>query len=92
MNEFVRETDPEIPLLRIDPASERRHLERLRGVRSERDGQRAEACLRRLSEACAGNENTMPYLIEAAHAYCTLGEVCNVMRESFGEYRPATVA
>ena len=37
-------------------------------------------------EACEGDENVMPYLIEAAHAYCTVGEICDMWRRVFGEH------
>ena len=86
VNAYVDDAPPEVPLLEMDPAGERRHLERLRRVRSERDALRAEAALRRLREACRDGANVMPPLIEAAHAYCTLGEMCDVMRAVFGEY------
>jgi len=91
VNEYVAEEETAIPVLQLDPEGESRHMRRLRRVRDERDGARAEACLSRLKDACAERENLMPYLIDAAHAYCTLGEICNVMRVAFGEYQPATV-
>ncbi len=90
VNEFVSEEATDIPALNLDPEGERRHRERLRQVRAERDGQRAQACLRRLEDACGGHENLMPLLIEAVHAYCTLGEICGALRLAFGEYQPAT--
>jgi methylmalonyl-CoA mutase N-terminal domain/subunit len=48
--------------------------------------------LEALRQAARGNENLMPYLLEAVNAYATLGEVCGVLRKVFGEYRlPALV-
>jgi methylmalonyl-CoA mutase N-terminal domain/subunit len=91
VNEFVSEATPDVPLLEIDREGEHRHVERLERVKAERDSGRAERCLQRLEEACTGDENVMPYLIEAAHAYCTLGEICGVMRKAYGEYHPATL-
>jgi len=91
VNTYVDDRPADIQVLKLDPDGERRHLERLRRVRSERDGARAAASLRRLEDACAGADNLMPYLLEAAEAYCTLGEICGVMRRTFGEYQaPAT--
>ena len=43
-----------------------------------------------LKQACEGTENTMPYIIAAVKAYATLGEICNVMREVFGEYKSSS--
>jgi methylmalonyl-CoA mutase N-terminal domain/subunit len=90
VNQYAVEQPLDIAILEMDPEGERRQRERLRRLRAERDGARAEAALRRLEEACRGTENTMPYLLEAVNAYCTLGEICGVMRRVFGEY-PASV-
>ncbi len=92
VNKYVDDQPADIQVLELDPAGERRHVERLCRVRSERDGARAEACLRRLEDACTGANNLMPYLLEAAHAYCTLGEICGVMRRTFGEYQASALA
>ena len=53
----------------------------------ERDNDRAARSLAALRDACGGKENLMPYILEAVNAYCTLGEICGVMREVFGEYQ-----
>jgi methylmalonyl-CoA mutase N-terminal domain/subunit len=90
VNQYVVEQPLDIAILEMDPVGESRQRERLRRLRAERDGAQAEAALRRLEEACRGAENTMPYLLEAVNAYCTLGEICGVMRRVFGEY-PASV-
>jgi methylmalonyl-CoA mutase, N-terminal domain len=80
------------PVLKIDRASERRHLARLAKVRAERDQGRVAATLERLRQACAAErENTMPYLLDAVHAYATLGEVMGVMRTVFGEHTETVV-
>ncbi|MCH8949648.1 MAG: methylmalonyl-CoA mutase family protein [Chloroflexi bacterium] len=89
VNEFVTEAATEVPAIEIDPDGERQHSERLHRVRSTRDERRARACLERIRAVCSGSENIMPALLEAAHAYCTLGEICGVMREALGEYQPA---
>jgi methylmalonyl-CoA mutase N-terminal domain/subunit len=81
----------EIPLLEVSEHSLRTHLGRLERVRRERDGERVAAALRRLKELSSApgsaETNVMPALIEAANAYCTLGEMCGVFRGVFGEYR-----
>jgi methylmalonyl-CoA mutase, N-terminal domain len=43
-----------------------------------------------LKKACEGTENTMPYLIAAVKTYATLGEICGVMKEVFGEYKSSS--
>jgi methylmalonyl-CoA mutase N-terminal domain/subunit len=90
VNQYVIEHPLDIAILEMDPEGEKRQRERLCRVRAERDGAQAEAALRRLEGASRGSENVMPYLVEAVNAYCTLGEICGVMRRVFGEY-PASV-
>ncbi|MDP2950328.1 MAG: methylmalonyl-CoA mutase family protein [Chloroflexota bacterium] len=91
VNEYVMEEPIEIPILEMDPEGERRHRARLERTRRERDGGRAKRCLEALREACRGADNLMPYILEAVNAYCTLGEVCGVMRDEFGEYQEVSV-
>jgi methylmalonyl-CoA mutase N-terminal domain/subunit len=59
---------------------------RLEALRRERDNTAVSAALDALKQVCAGEENVMPYLISAAKAYATLGEMVDVMREVFGVY------
>ncbi len=89
VNRYVLDEPVEIPLLRVDPTSEgyRRQVERLRRLRRERDNREVARCLRRLEQACRNGENVMPHIIEAVRAYCTLGEICDVMRDVFGIYQ-----
>ena len=93
VNEYVLEEPIEIPILRVDPTGEgyRRQVERLRELRRERDNREVARCLRRLEQACRGQENVMPHLIEAVKAYCTLGEICDVMRDVFGTYQEEAI-
>jgi len=91
VNEYVMDEPIEIPILEMDSEGERRERQRLARVRSERDSGRASQCLEALREACRGSENLMPYILDAVNAYCTLGEICGVMREVFGEYQEGPV-
>ena len=92
INDFQVDEPIEIPILRIDPGGEQRHLGRLKQLRAERDPEAASRALQRLEDACAReHENTMPYVLDAVHAYCTLGEICNGMRRVFGEYQERIV-
>ena len=75
-----------IPLLRMDPEGEKRQIKRLKDLRESRDSIKYGQTLARLRRAAEGDENLMPYILDAAKAYATLGEICDVMREVFGEY------
>src|SRR6476619_4425192 len=76
------EAEPEpIELHRIDPEAERRQLERTARVRTERDAAAAEAASARVRDAARRSENLLPPLREALRARCTVGEICNVLRD-----------
>jgi methylmalonyl-CoA mutase N-terminal domain/subunit len=75
-----------VPILEMDPQGYERQLSRLEQLRAERDAGRVGQALDRLRLACQGAENTMPYLLDAARAYATLGEMVDVMRQVFGIY------
>jgi methylmalonyl-CoA mutase N-terminal domain/subunit len=72
---------------RIDPEGERRQIERVRRVRSERDPVAWERSLARLEEYAQGEENLVPALIEAVEAYATVGEISDRLRTTWGEHR-----
>ncbi|MCH7836140.1 MAG: methylmalonyl-CoA mutase family protein [Chloroflexi bacterium] len=91
VNEYVMDEPLEIPILQIDPEGEQRQVERMRRLRRERDNRETARSLKALETACRGTENVMPYLLDAVNAYCTLGEICNVMRDVFGEYKEQSV-
>jgi methylmalonyl-CoA mutase N-terminal domain/subunit len=77
-----------IPLLEISPEQERRHLDRLARVRADRDADRHAAAMNRLrEEASRGDVNLMPAIVEGVEAYATIGEMCNLLRRVYGEYR-----
>jgi methylmalonyl-CoA mutase N-terminal domain/subunit len=87
VNDFVTD-EPEltIPLLKIgDTEAEQR--ERLGSLRATRDNARVEKALAALRTAAASDENTMPHILEAARAYCTLYEIRAAMEDVFGAYR-----
>jgi methylmalonyl-CoA mutase N-terminal domain/subunit len=87
VNRFQMDEPPPTGLLRVDPAVRERQSERLRTIRSRRDAGRVQRALRALSEAAKGDQNLMPLFIEAVKAEATLGEICDVLREVFGEYQ-----
>jgi len=86
VNEFQEEEKPRMELLKIQPEVEENQVERLNQVRRERNNQRVKEKLRDLREAAHNGENLMPKILDAVRAYATLGEMCNVLKEEFGEY------
>jgi methylmalonyl-CoA mutase, N-terminal domain len=86
VNRYAEPEAEQIELHRLDPEAEQRQLERTARVRAERDAREAEAALKRLREAARGTENLLPPLREALRVRCTVGEICNVLRDEFGMY------
>ncbi len=86
VNAYTDTKPVSIPILEMDPQGYQRQVDRLNELRQSRDNGRSGQALDRLRIACQGNINTMPFLLEAAHAYCTLGEIIQVMKEVFGKY------
>ncbi|MDK2565071.1 methylmalonyl-CoA mutase family protein [Romboutsia sedimentorum] len=91
VNKFQIEEESPKGLLRVDPIVGERQKERLQELRDNRDNEKVKETLQALKVACEGEENVMPYILEAVKAYATLGEVCGVMREVFGEYKQAVM-
>jgi methylmalonyl-CoA mutase N-terminal domain/subunit len=78
----------EVPVtFKPDPGVESRRIESLRRLKDERDNQKVARCLERVREVCRTNENVMPAVLDAVRAYATLGEICDIWREVFGEYQ-----
>ena len=88
VNKFVSKQAVTPEPLRIDPRATERQLQRLAGIREQRNWDQTRASLRQLKQAAQGNQNLMPYLIEAARNYATLGEMADVLRQVYGEYQP----
>ncbi|HEX2347840.1 MAG TPA: methylmalonyl-CoA mutase family protein [Ktedonobacterales bacterium] len=92
VNDYVMDdAGVRVPTLYVDPAKERIHLERLERTRRERDNERASVSLAALEAAARGTDNTMPFILDCARAYCTLGEIMGVFRKVFGEYTESVV-
>jgi methylmalonyl-CoA mutase, N-terminal domain len=86
VNRYQEEETEPIELLRIDPAAEKRQLERTARVRAERDESAAESALAEVRRVARGDENLLPRMREALRVRCTVGEICEVLREEFGTY------
>lgn len=74
-------------VLTADLSVGERQIARLEKMKGARDNEAVKAALEKLREAAKGTENLMPYLIDAVKTYATLGEICGVLREEFGEYK-----
>jgi methylmalonyl-CoA mutase N-terminal domain/subunit len=83
----VPEDNPEPPVLIINDATADLQRQRLAELRASRDDDRVVATLEALANGAAEGRNTMPLLIDCVRAYCTLGEMCDTLKEVYGEYQ-----
>jgi methylmalonyl-CoA mutase N-terminal domain/subunit len=91
VNEFVAEREEPIPTLYIDESVAERQMARLERVRRERDDDRVRRALDHLRETAAGAGNTMAPLLECVRAYATVGEMCDALRDAWGEWEEEPV-
>lgn len=91
MNKFQIEESAPKGLLRVDPVVGELQKQKIANLKTERDNQKVGEALHELKKAASGEENLMPYIIEAVKAYSTLGEICGVLREVFGEYQQSVI-
>jgi len=92
VNRYELEDEPEVEILRIDPALEGKQIERVQALRGRRDSAAVESALARLKQAAArDDDNLMPPLVEAAKAYVTLGEMCDALRSVWGTWTETPV-
>jgi len=87
VNEFTVEEEQEFEYLRVDPETEREQIERLKEIRKTRDDDAVRASLDALRNAARGTDNLMPPILDAVRVYATLGDICSVLRDEFGEYQ-----
>jgi len=90
VNKFVEEEEPVEGAMGFDPTVEERQLANLAKIKKERDNQKAKTALDQIRKAAEGKENLMGPVIEAVKLQTTMGEICKVLREVFGEYQPYT--
>jgi methylmalonyl-CoA mutase N-terminal domain/subunit len=89
VNEYTVEEDEQDPdVEEVSEEQEQAQVDQLESVRAERDAEAVDAALAALADAAAGEENLMPYIVDAVKTYATVGEICDVLREEFGEYQP----
>lgn len=87
VNKFQVEEEPPKGLLRVDPKVGVRQKGKIEALKEKRDNKKVKESLEKLRKACDGNENIMPFILDAVECYATLGEICGVMRDEFGEYK-----
>ncbi len=91
VNKFEAKEEIPIPLLRVDPVIEKSQVEKLNKVKASRNNEKVKACLKLLNNAALGSENLMPPIIDCVKEYASLGEICDVLRGVFGEYKENVV-
>ncbi|MDZ7379063.1 MAG: methylmalonyl-CoA mutase family protein, partial [candidate division KSB1 bacterium] len=92
VNSYAIDEPPPKGIMRVDPRLREVQIKKLAEVKAQRDGQAVERALAALRQAARQPDvNVMPFVLAAARAYATLGEICQVFREEFGEYQETVV-
>jgi len=91
LNKFQVKEGPPKGLLRVDPIVGEKQCAKLAAVKAKRDNAAVAAALETLKKAAMGTDNLMPPILAAVRTYATLGEICDVLRGVFGEYRPSVM-
>jgi methylmalonyl-CoA mutase N-terminal domain/subunit len=87
VNKYVTDQIDDVDILKVDPESERRQLERLAKWKANRDQSAVDTRLAELTKVAEGDANLLPPIKEALRAGASIGDVCNAMRAVFGEYQ-----
>jgi methylmalonyl-CoA mutase N-terminal domain/subunit len=87
VNKYQQDEQPDIPTLRIDESIQKEQIESLARVKAERNHAEVAKALAAVADACRTDRNVMPSIIDAAKAYCTEQEICDVFREVFGQHQ-----
>ena len=87
VNKYVTDTVDDVDILKVDPESEKRQVERLKKFKESRDQAGVDAKLEALRDAARGEGNLLYPIRDALAADASIGEVCNAMRDVFGEYK-----
>ncbi len=87
VNKFTIDKETPIPGFKIDDSIRQLQSDKLTKLRKERDAVKAANCLENIANAAKDGSNLMPFVIEAVEAKCTLGEIADVLRKEFGEYK-----
>jgi len=91
VNEYLSEEKTPIKTLKINPTIERQLKKKLEKIRRERNNQKVKAVLDDLRCTAESEMNIMPAMVKAVKEYATIGEICDVLREVFGEYKAPSI-
>jgi methylmalonyl-CoA mutase N-terminal domain/subunit len=91
VNDYTTEEKQPIKVLRVDPKVEEEQVASLHKLKRERDNQKVNEMLEKLHYVAEKDENLMPIIIDAVKAYATIGEICDVLRKIYGEYKELIV-
>ncbi|MHA1226407.1 MAG: acyl-CoA mutase large subunit family protein [Candidatus Hodarchaeales archaeon] len=91
VNEYTSDEEIEVPILYIDEQIAKRQIDRLHQVKEERDNKKVMEALEEVRNAAKGTDNLMPPILKAVKAYASVGEICDVLREVFGEWKADTL-
>ena len=87
VNKFTVDVESPVPGFKIDDAIRQLQSSKLSELKAKRDTQLVNQCLQNIQQAAEGTHNIMPFVLEAVEAYCTLGEIADVLRQVYGEHR-----
>lgn len=87
VNKFISKENTKPNLLKVDPSIRNTQIEKNKKIKNTRDEVKVKAALAKIEEVAKTDENLMPYFIDAVKEYATLGEICDKLRNVFGEYR-----
>jgi len=88
VNKFQVQEEPPRGLLKVDPKVRELQIRKLAELKASRDGKRVQGALAELKKAAQGEPNLMEPILNCVRSLCTLGEICDILREVFGEYAP----
>jgi len=91
VNKFTTGEETQMNLLKVDPGVQKKQEDQIKALKDERDNKKVEELLEGIEQAAKGDENLIPYITEAVKEYATLGEICDILRDVFGEYKEQTV-
>ena len=87
VNKFMVDVDSPVSGFKIDDSIRQLQSSRIAELKAKRDTQFVNQCLHNIKQAAEGTQNIMPFVLEAVEAYCTLGEIADVLRQVYGEHR-----
>ncbi len=91
VNDYVSEAQAGVPILQIDESAAQQQLAKVDRVRRKRNKVAVTRALDRLRRIAAGTENIMPAMLDAVRAYATVGEMCDALRDVWGEYQEQAI-